>query len=172
LDVESRGVLLEALQDYEGTLCLVSHDRSFVSPLVDTVLEIIPHEDLSQGSQVVQLLGGYEEYLARKVKEAAQAASPSSSSSVSKKKAESFESSVRSGPSNNQKKAWEKERDQLESEISQLEKKQAEFHLSLANPKTYEDKTQSLRLMEEQRLLEKNLGEKLSRWEELCHLLS
>jgi ATP-binding cassette subfamily F protein 3 len=170
LDVESRGVLLEALQDYEGTLCLVSHDRSFVSPLVDSVLEIIPQGSSTQGSQVVQLLGGYEDYLEKKLKEAAQAASPP----ASKKKVEdeSNEAPSRTGPSNNQKKAWEKECIRLEGEIAQLEKRQSELHLILADPKTYEDKNRSLPLMEEQRLLEKNLGEKLSRWEELSNTLA
>ncbi len=169
LDVESRGVLLESLQDYEGTLCIVSHDRSFVSPLVDSVLEIEPQEDPGRGSRVVQVLGGYESYLEKKLKEAASAMAPQSS----KKKAEvAAAPSVRSGaPSHNQKRSWERERDRLETEISKHEKRQAELHTTLADSSTYEDKALTLSLLEEQRLLEKTLGEKLARWEELCNLL-
>ena len=168
LDVESRGVLLDALQDYEGTLCLVSHDRNFVSPLVDSVLEIEPSPE---GSRVVQLVGSYEDYLERKMK-ALTAESQRENSDVRRKTGTSeTEPPKHSGPSNNQKQAWTRERDKIESEIGRLEQRQSEVHDLLADVATYEDKQRSMVLAEEQRVLEKQLGEKLSRWEELCNLL-
>ena len=176
LDVESRGVLLEALQSYTGTLCLISHDRAFVGPLVDTVLEIEP---TPQGSLVHPLLGTYDEYLARKIKEAqTQAKSLKKTEPKAEPKAASrpetsaiAESDVRSVPSNNQKRNWQKEREQTESSISKLEKERAHLHEVLGKSETYEDKIKSLELMEKQRLLDSELNAKLSRWEELCALL-
>jgi ATP-binding cassette subfamily F protein 3 len=70
LDVASREMLLESLQNFDGTLVLVSHDRDFVGPLVTSVLEIEPSEDPKRGSSMNQILGGYEDYLARKIREA------------------------------------------------------------------------------------------------------
>jgi len=40
LDIQSREVLLEALQGFQGTLLLVSHDRHFLRSLVNRVFEI------------------------------------------------------------------------------------------------------------------------------------
>ncbi|SDO35330.1 ABC-F family ATP-binding cassette domain-containing protein [Desulforhopalus singaporensis] len=40
LDILSREVLLEGLQQYQGTIILVSHDRHFLRSLVDRVFEI------------------------------------------------------------------------------------------------------------------------------------
>jgi ATP-binding cassette, subfamily F, member 3 len=40
LDLESKDVLLEALEDYGGTLILVSHDRYFVEKLATKIIEI------------------------------------------------------------------------------------------------------------------------------------
>jgi ATP-binding cassette subfamily F protein 3 len=40
LDIQSREVLLEALQNFEGTVILVSHDRHFLRNLVTRVFEI------------------------------------------------------------------------------------------------------------------------------------
>ena len=40
LDIYSREVLEEALEDYEGTLLIVSHDRYFLEGIVNTIYEI------------------------------------------------------------------------------------------------------------------------------------
>jgi len=165
LDAESRGVLLEALQDYEGTLCLVSHDREFVSPLVDTVLEI-------QSGEVVQLLGTYDDYLSKKVAEAQQVRRLSAIDKSEKTKSDTTVSApARTGPSNNQKRSWEREREKLEAEIAKTEARQAELASLLSDASVYEDKAKSLKLIEEQRLVEKTVTEKMARWEELCALL-
>lgn len=174
LDVESRAVLLEALQGYEGTLCLVSHDRSFVSPLVDTVLEILPSSDPNSGSRVHHLVETYDDYLHRKAKEISLASRnrlSSSGTAPQKASTEAVEAPLQKGPSNNQKLAWGKERDRLEVEIGRMETRQAELHTRMADPATYDDKAILLPLMEEQRKLEHSLGEKMSRWEELCTIL-
>lgn len=176
LDVDSRAVLLEALQDYEGTLCLVSHDRSFVGPLVDTVLEIIPNSDPRSPSRVLPLVENYEDYLQRKTREMNLASRREEGASLSPedRTATSGESlpSAQKGPSNNQKQAWAKERDRLESEIERLEKRQTELHALMADSATYENKPLLMQLMTEQRELEKGMGEKMARWEELCNYLT
>lgn len=176
LDVESRGVLLDALMDYEGTLVLVSHDRAFVSPLVDTVLEIEPSPE---GSRVTQLLGSYEDYLAKKTAALAEAKAALSSQGGSSGKSSTAGSAAstaastknRTGPSNNQKNAWMKEREQIEAKIAKLEAEQARISEQMADPKTYEDKAKSMALAEEQRKVDQSLTESMNRWEELCALL-
>jgi ATP-binding cassette subfamily F protein 3 len=56
LDLESKDVLLEALEDYGGTLIIVSHDRYFVERLATKIVEI------GHGDAVVYP-GTYTEYL-------------------------------------------------------------------------------------------------------------
>jgi len=56
LDMESIESLNLALENYEGTLLFVSHDREFVSSLATRIIEIKPNE-------VVDFHGTYEEYL-------------------------------------------------------------------------------------------------------------
>jgi ATP-binding cassette subfamily F protein 3 len=43
LDLVSKEVLKQALEQYDGTLLLVSHDRDFLKDLTDTVYEILPN---------------------------------------------------------------------------------------------------------------------------------
>ncbi len=42
LDMQSKAMLQSALAAFEGTLVIVSHDRSFLDPVVNTVLEFVP----------------------------------------------------------------------------------------------------------------------------------
>lgn len=46
LDLQSQEVLQRALADYTGTYAIVSHNRSFLDPIVDRVLEFIPHRPM------------------------------------------------------------------------------------------------------------------------------
>ncbi len=56
LDMESIEALNLALDNYEGTLIFVSHDREFVSSLANKVIEI-------RDDDLVVFDGGYEEFL-------------------------------------------------------------------------------------------------------------
>jgi ATPase subunit of ABC transporter with duplicated ATPase domains len=55
LDIEAVQSLLKALDDYEGTILLVSHDRWFVSQLADRIIELQP-------DGLVDFQGGYAEF--------------------------------------------------------------------------------------------------------------
>jgi ATP-binding cassette subfamily F protein 3 len=70
LDLDSKDVLLEALEDYGGTLILVSHDRYFVEKLATKIIEI------GHGEAVVYP-GTYTEFLwSKKTREEAATAPP------------------------------------------------------------------------------------------------
>jgi ATP-binding cassette subfamily F protein 3 len=67
LDLDSKDVLLEALEDFGGTLIFVSHDRYFVDKLATKIIEI-------GGGSAVVYPGTYEEFLwSRKNREASSA---------------------------------------------------------------------------------------------------
>lgn len=170
LDVESRGVLLDALQDYTGTLCLVSHDREFMAPLVDQVLEIIPSPT---GSQVLHLTESYTDYLDRKQKEASGALS--NAEGLARKPAESTNSTApaetKKGPSNNQKRAWQQEKGEVEKTIALLEQQQSELRTRMQDPATYDDKALIQDLLSQQRKIDVDLEQNFTRWEELSLLL-
>ena len=69
LDLDSKDVLLEALEDYGGTLILVSHDRYFVEKVTTKIIEI------GHGEAVVYP-GTYTEFLWSKKTREEQAAAP------------------------------------------------------------------------------------------------
>jgi ATP-binding cassette subfamily F protein 3 len=182
LDAESRDVLLQALMAYEGTLCLVSHDREFVAPLVDQLLEI-------QDQKVIPLVINYEEYLAKKIQETRErlkkpqrpnaVLSNSTSASSGGKRDPSAPSTnttntASSGPakiSNNQIRNWRTELQKIETEIHKYEKRQAEINDRLSTEVFAQNANGLRELIEEQTQNQTLLNQKLNRWEELSGLL-
>ena len=70
LDLDSKDVLLDALEDYGGTLIFVSHDRYFVEKLATKIIEI------GHGDALVYP-GTYKEFLwSTKQHDGCQAAAP------------------------------------------------------------------------------------------------
>ncbi len=63
LDLATKEMLVKALEDYEGTMLFVSHDRSFLRALSNRVLELGPEGPRLYG-------GGYGEYVSSTGREA------------------------------------------------------------------------------------------------------
>lgn len=56
LDMHSCDLLIDALNKYQGSLILVSHDRYFIAKTANKIWEIVDHE-------IKSFDGGYEEYV-------------------------------------------------------------------------------------------------------------
>ena len=59
LDIASAEVLEEALEDFEGTVLVISHDRYFLDRVVGRVVEL-------QAGKLTEYIGGYSDYEASK----------------------------------------------------------------------------------------------------------
>ena len=59
LDIASREVLADALNDYDGTICFITHDRTLISQVANKVIEI-------DNGVVAVFPGNYDGYLYRK----------------------------------------------------------------------------------------------------------
>jgi len=74
LDIDAREALEEALSTYEGTLCIVSHDITFVRGVASSIISMEPHG-------IRRWAGDYDYY---REKHAAELAGQSATSAVSK----------------------------------------------------------------------------------------
>ena len=64
LDMDSREVLEDVLEDFDGTILTVSHDRYFINRVANRVIEMRP-------DGVREYLGNYDDYVEKKRLEAA-----------------------------------------------------------------------------------------------------
>lgn len=60
LDIESREVLLKAVQEFDGTLMVVSHDRHFLRQIVNRIFEI-------RNGELRVYEGSYDDYLSAQI---------------------------------------------------------------------------------------------------------
>jgi len=175
LDADSREVLLNALQDYDGTLVVVSHDRDFVGPLADQLLEI-------ENQKVTPLVIPYEEYLEmktrdtrEKIKQSSRGGAVAGSTLAQATRSLGTEETVSESKtprvSNNQRRAWEREFQEVEASIAELEGRIHELNDLIASGDFEKDPAQIRTWIDEQSALQVELDAKMNRWEELGTLL-
>ena len=168
LDVSAREVLEEALKSYGGTICFVSHDRSFMDRIANKVLEI-------EGGRLRVHLGDYSDYLWSKKREAEEAAgeraadeaggAPRSGRAGGPKSREQKrrEAEERSRRSPVKRRAREERRLVLEG-IASSERRLEEIEIALMDSSVHSDGDRMKELVNEQRVLRSRVDELYERW--------
>jgi len=157
LDIDTLELLEALLQDFPGTLFLVSHDRAF---LENTVTQVIAFEG---NGVLTEFGGGYDDWLRfnRQRELDSKADKSSSAKPAPAKQADTPKPGKLSFKET-------RELEDLPNRIEALETEQADINTSLANPDIYRDspdhaKALQLRLA----ALEEELAAMLERWETL-----
>ncbi|MDH5377329.1 MAG: ATP-binding cassette domain-containing protein [Gammaproteobacteria bacterium] len=162
LDVETLELLEEILADYEGTLLLVSHDRSFLDNVVTSTIVFEGEGHFNE------YVGGYEDWLRQSGHSGAVATLESNKSGADKKKI------VTSGDAKDdgvRKKLSYKETRELESlpgKIEKLEMEQESLQQMTAHSDFYKkSKEEIAQTLDRMKALEGELSLCYERWEEL-----
>lgn len=130
LDIESKEVLEEALNSYEGTLLVISHDRYFLNKVVNKILEL-------KADGIHEFLGNYDYYLEKKKRMREEEAFLEEPEEITKTQARLNKKREREEKERLKKEKQAK--DTIEKEISELEKHKNDIHNELANPDIYDD---------------------------------
>ncbi len=186
LDLDSKDVLLEALEDFGGTLIFVSHDRYFVDKLATKIIEV------GHGDALVYP-GTYEEFLwSRKARERESAAAPARQTQPAASAvrhappAKTRESapqpkSIGVAPSYADKKRQDAEarrarRDQearlrrvqeLETRIADREQAIKDLERTMAAPGFYDDRDAAQPIIDRHQALMWEVGDLMNQWETL-----
>ncbi|MDD3169150.1 MAG: ATP-binding cassette domain-containing protein, partial [Eubacteriales bacterium] len=136
LDIASKEVFEEALQDFPGTMIVVSHDRYFLNRVPTRIIEM-------GENGIVNYLGGYDYYMEKKqalgsgksyLEELGQKSSEESGTAAS-----SMEARRRDKEAQTQQKRREKERERMESSIADTEAKIEWIQSEMCREEVYTD---------------------------------
>ena len=158
LDIETLELLEVLLQEYSGTLFLVSHDRAFLDNVVTQVIAF-------EGNGMLQeYVGGYDDWVRAKnfVKVAAKQEAVRPKPAISPAKAPKPASRVKL--SHNEM----RELDALPAKIETLEREQADITHRLDAPAIYRDSPEEARTLQARfAAIEEELINCLARWDQL-----
>ena len=166
LDIDTLDLLEQLLQDYKGTVFLVSHDRYFLD---NVVTSIIAHEGDGFWREYE---GGYEDWKIQKARSDKIRATNSNQKTPPKIEVKPEPvAEVKPVAKSGVQKLNGKERQELEAlplQIEELETEQADIGIAMSNPDLYKNEPELAASMQA-RLSEitEQLEQKLQRWEQL-----
>jgi ATP-binding cassette subfamily F protein 3 len=145
LDMHSVDLLVEALDRYEGSMILVSHDRYFISKTANKIWSI-------ENGQIVEFKGGYEEWVAWNERMAKQAQQAKAISPAKTEKKETPAPAKQSTPppakaapidkdKQKEQRRLEKRFSELEQLVTDLQAQSKQSEARLADPDIYSDHT-------------------------------
>jgi ATP-binding cassette subfamily F protein 3 len=156
LDINSREALEEALQDYDGTILAVSHDRYFINKLATRVMEM-------EDSQLLDCEGNYNYFLEYKDRLKKDSAEDTSNLQLSSSKIEHLSSKEEKA----RQRKLEKQISQVEEEVTQSESRLREIDSDMQIDVIAADHVKLAQLYDEQSRLKSRLEELYAIWEEL-----
>ncbi|AWG35642.1 ATP-binding cassette domain-containing protein [Alcaligenes aquatilis] len=161
LDIETLELLEDLIQDYTGTVLLVSHDRTFLD---NVVTQVIAAEGDGHWGEYV---GGYDEWLAQRPQTRTETAASSAPAPAAAEKSATERNTKTAKPGRLA--PWEeKELEALPEKIAAIESQQAELAEQLSAPDLYKDgSTLADEINSQLDQLNKDLEQLFERWEKL-----
>ena len=157
LDIETLELLEELLMQYDGTLFIVSHDRTFLD---NVVTQVIAFEG---DGKLMEYVGGYEDWVRVKKFEAAQKSSVTAPTKpAAKNVAEKPKTSAKLGFKE------QRELDEMPQRIEVLEREQEEITAALGAGALFRDNPSHAKQLQQRAIeIENELLQLMARWEAL-----
>jgi ATP-binding cassette subfamily F protein 3 len=161
LDIDSKEMLEQALDHFEGTILFVSHDRYFINQLANKVYDL----DHEGGTMY---LGNYQYFIEKKEENAAIQAkkeqeTPTQSEVTTTQNNNYFDQKLQK----REQRQIERQIEQVEADIENYESKIGEINEQLTLPDIYSNPEEASRLAKEKEESEQKLEQVMSKWTEL-----
>ncbi|CAL28459.1 ABC-F family ATP-binding cassette domain-containing protein [Staphylococcus carnosus] len=160
LDIDSKEMLEQALQHFEGTLIFVSHDRYFINQLANKIFDM----DETGGTIYA---GDYQYYLDKTEEKAALQAKAEAEQAEEKAQISTSNSYSDQKAQKREQRQIERQIENCEAEIEACEQKIADINEQLTQPEIFSDPEKAGELADEKNNTEQQLEQIMIRWEEL-----
>lgn len=160
LDLDAKEVLEKALDDYDGTLLFVSHDRYFINELANKIV-------VAKDGQAKIYEGNYTYYLNEKAKEEAAAQEAAAEEApVVKAVSENKLSYQEQKKRDSEKRKLERQVAQAEKDLEDLEAKEQEIQEAMADPAIAADFSKLGPLQEDLTAVQEKISQVTQAWED------
>ncbi|MDF2158178.1 ribosomal protection-like ABC-F family protein [Algoriphagus sp. CAU 1675] len=165
LDFQSVNILIQALQQYEGSFITVSHDRHFIRGVANKIWYIENH-------QIKEYPGTYDEYEFWKSQQEESNQVQEKEKSVKKVTVKPQADNFELQQAKRDLKKLEEQLLKVEVAVEQLEAQKASLEAELANPDLYQDEDKTQKVQIHYQKVEGDLASKNSEWESLVDQIS
>ncbi len=160
LDIQSKEIIKLALQNYDGTLIVISHDREFLQGLCDKIFEF-------RNGQMKEFLGNIDEYLEYRQKESIREIS-TEKAKLDQKQESKIEQKNIEKEITKQTNFISKEQKQLQNKIKKVEEKIAKLEENIAElEKTFSKTNPTEEQLHQYNQFKKELKNTTAEWEDL-----
>lgn len=166
LDIQSKEIIKLALQKYEGTLIVISHDREFLQGLSDKIFEF-------RDGKMKEFLGNIDEYLEYRQKESIREISAERSKlhkeeEIQESKIKSQESEKPQTNSNQSTNIVSKEQKNIQNKLKKVEEKISELEIKIAEfESSFTKENPTEQILETYNKTKEDLDLTLQEWEYL-----
>ena len=166
LDIQSKEIIKLALQKYEGTLIVISHDREFLQGLSDKIFEF-------RDGKMKEFLGNIDEYLEYRQKESIREISAERSKlhkeeEIQESKIKSQESEKPQNSSNQSTNIVSKEQKNIQNKLKKVEEKISELEIKIAEfESSFTKENPTEQILETYNKTKEDLDLTLQEWEYL-----
>ena len=160
LDIQSKEIIKLALQNYDGTLIVISHDREFLQGLCDKIFEF-------RNGQMKEFLGNIDEYLEYRQKESIREIS-AEKAKLNQKQESKIEQKNIEKEITKQTNFISKEQKQLQNKIKKVEEKIAKLEENIAElEETFSKTNPTEEQLHQYNLSKEELKNTTAEWEDL-----
>jgi len=163
LDFLSVNILIQALQQYEGTFLIVSHDRHFISQIANKIWYIEDH-------QIKEYPGTYDEYVYWQQKKEAEQKPKVEEVKVQKEKPVQNQRPPKD-PNQQELKKLQNQLENVENDIEKLEAKKGKLEAEMAKPEVFGDFNKLQEKQSEYDQLTNKLESAQSNWEKIAEMI-
>lgn len=160
LDIQSVNTLVDALQNYEGSFVVVSHNRDFISRVANKIWYIEDH-------QLKEYPGTYEEYTWWREKQAKDKPPTKSKVKVVEKVVEAPRNDNEFKEQEKLRKKLQNQLDFVEKDIAKLKEREATIELEMAKPEVYANLEKLAEKNSELEAVKSELEQLNTQWEEI-----
>ncbi len=165
LDFQSVNILIQALQQYEGTFITVSHDRHFIKGVANKIWYIEQHE-------IKEYPGTYEEYEFWRSQQVTQEVAAPVQKSVKPVAETPSKSKEDTQQAKRELKKLEDQLQVVEKEIHQLEVQMQDLEVKLAEPSLYLNEVEAQKIQTTYQQVQSSLEKVNAIWEQLVDQIS